>query len=153
METIARKKFIYIVGVVVVLIVLIMILAALQQTKTTSLPTSQTFPTITPFEPNVTARNTLPGTTTYNESFKQIQQQEAKIVAQDAALGRLLEFLPHTGTNFSMKYDYNQNTFFVTIPQARRQEGEKELDAFLKQNGVQNRNWINTNKLVITYEE
>lgn len=155
MEIISWKKFILIAGIFVFILTLfIMIVNSFQQQEETALPLLPSpFPTITPFEPDVTVTGFIPGNTqNYRESVRKANQQETNAITQDAALGRLLEFLPYSGTNFSMRYDYNQNKFFVTIPSAKRSDGEKEFNDFLKKNGVQNRDWISSSALIMTYE-
>jgi hypothetical protein len=102
---------------------------------------------VTPLPANIAA----PGQE-YNESMDKIIAQEKPIIDREAKVGRLLTKMPYNGTNFSIRHDYNQGVFIVTIPRNRQQEGNVEFDEFIKQNGIGDRSWFRKGLLAVTYE-
>lgn len=102
----------------------------------TPLPTDAPAPTIT---------NTEfydPYNDTYKKSVKEIQQEEKTIHERNLAVGRFLDSLPYTGTAVSIRYDIRTNSVTVTIPSARRAEGENELTTYLRSFEIEDRSWI-----------
>ncbi len=63
-------------------------------------------------------------------------------------VGDLIEKLPYSGKNFSLYYILNTSQFVLYISPRDSTGGNNEFDAFLKQNGVDDRSWIEN--LVIT---
>lgn len=65
-------------------------------------------------------------------------------------VGKLLTVVPYEGTHFSLIYDIGKNDYIATINASNREAGEQEMDAFLKNNGIESRSWIHN--LVIEYK-
>jgi hypothetical protein len=62
--------------------------------------------------------------------------------ARENTIFALTEKLPHYGQNFTFTYDRSTNSMTVFFEQQTRQRGEEEFDTFLKQNGIESRNWL-----------
>lgn len=87
----------------------------------------------------------------YKESVKKINEQEKSLLDQDKKVSAFISTLPVQGIDFTASYDIGTNSVTVTIPSARRAEGEKEFDAYLLANGIKQRSWIQN--LTIRYRD
>lgn len=137
-----NKKIIFLIGASILVIAwlfisLFILLRPLSSTQQNSQNTqntqTQTSPTPTPYAEQSEG---------YKNSTSQINKQSAPLIQHDSAVGTLLNKLPYKGTNFSMSYDFDTNSFVVIINKFNQDEGNKEFDTFLKNNGVMDRSWI-----------
>lgn len=62
----------------------------------------------------------------------------------------LLEKLPYQGLYFSLSYDYDRGVFLLTYTKTNLSQGEENLSAFLKENGVNDSSWIES--IIISYQ-
>lgn len=137
--------------IIVFLLILLFILALASKNYPT--PTPQ----IAPISPTTLITQKLPSTIpaqgeVYKKSVNAIEKKESPIIVKEAAVGRLLDLLPYKGKFFLMKNDYNNAQYILIISKENEKEGNEEFDNFLKKNGVENRNWIRKNMLLIKYE-
>jgi hypothetical protein len=54
-------------------------------------------------------------------------------------ISSLIDNIPYAGTYFSLAYNFNDAYFYAYIDPANKTEGDRQLDEFLKQNGIENR--------------
>lgn len=135
------KKYVIVLGGVLFVILSLIILSfSLFQGSSARPPVTTTSPTLPDTTPAPTEFD--PYDEEYTKSVEQINKEELPEVKQDQKVALFLEKLPMQGTNFTAAYDMETNTVQVTIPTAKRTEGEAEFDAFLRANGVESRDWI-----------
>lgn len=71
-----------------------------------------------------------------------ITKEGQEVLDNDFKIGQLTKKLPYTGEKFTLSYDFDKNSFTVLIDQSEKEEGLKELDDFLNQNGIKDRNLL-----------
>ncbi len=79
----------------------------------------------------------------YQDSVIKIREREADFLKKSAAVANLITKLPYSGANFSLTYDYSTNQFTAILRNSQEDAGNKELDAFLQTNQIDNRTWLN----------
>src|SRR3989304_899116 len=128
----ANKTFFYLLSGVLTLIVIIFFISVEKQT-----PPSQIKPTGLPI-----VTSTLPGSKEFNESSKKIQSTVAPQLKRDSLVGELLGKVPYSGKYFKFYFDYPTARFILELDSNHVNEGNKNFDAFLKKNNVEERSWI-----------
>ncbi len=101
-------------------------------------------PISTPLPINIPSQGVV-----YQESIKTIQQQEADYVKQSATVGKLITKLPFNGSYSSMSYNFDTNQFTISLKKGSEETGNKEIDSFLSENGIQSRDWIKNLKIEV----
>lgn len=86
---------------------------------------------------------------TYQESLPKIREEEKEFLRESSQVGVLIQKLPFLGKNFSLTYDITTNQFLVTIGAGQEEEGHRELDQFLKENGIEDRSWLKNLKIAV----
>jgi len=61
---------------------------------------------------------------------------------KDSALGNLVSKLPYTGRYFYFVYDFPKGSFVLTLDKNNITQGNSNFDAFLRNNGIQDRSWF-----------
>lgn len=130
------------VGILIIVIAIINLSLSRQQTTyqaaTTPTPVQVEFPPQTDSSsPPIPAQGTE-----YNQSVRKIQEEEKQAIYESSQVGKLLDILPYTGTNFSLSYSYSKNVFTLVLNGQNQSLGNAEFDRFLQQQGIQNRSWI-----------
>ena len=92
------------------------------------------FPTPTLIPTPVTQQGSLTG------ARNSPQDQEKN--RRSFLVGSLIDKLPYYGKNFSIIYDTSINVFFLYLNPSNIAGGNKDFDAFLKQNGIDERSWV-----------
>jgi hypothetical protein len=137
------KKNVFIFASIVTIVALSALLLILFHASTGKQPISL-FPGPTPVIVNTGGESSASdsgGPGTMDEATKEALDQSYLV-------GKLADKLPYYGTNFNFYYSYSRNIFMLYLKPANKQAGNVEFDAFLKQNGVNNRSWIKN--LVVT---
>ncbi len=134
-----NKKYLNILIIIsgVLVLVLFMIVYALFFQKKQQAPTPQVpIPTRIPASPNQ-SENLYPDTDQkYIQNFKANIQTEQKFHEQQSKILKMRESLPYFGTNFTLSYDIDTNTFQLYLNRSDQQKGQEEFDAFLKDKEV-----------------
>lgn len=78
----------------------------------------------------------------YNQSQKEINQQQAEFLRREALVGQLIKKLPYQGSLFSMSYSFDANEFVVILNKINVAGANRELDQFLLNNGIATRTWV-----------
>lgn len=68
--------------------------------------------------------------------------QEAEQNKKSFQVGLLINQLPYKDQYFSLSYNDANSTFSLYIDPSHKQEGNAQLDTFLKKNGVENQSWL-----------
>lgn len=123
------KKIILLVFLIFLIILFVVVIFILN-TKNNKVKTS---PTPTPFK-NQLQDTALPGAR--NDPQNEEENRRSFLV------GSLINILPYHGRNFSFYYNFSTNQFILYINPAAVSQGNTEFDAFLKQNHVEARSWI-----------
>lgn len=164
MNAILSKKFIIILTIILVIVILISFMVSRKPstpngTDPTSTSTSSTLISTTPSgSSNITITSSVfveptilitldPNSPQEGVEYYAIDPSEEKKYIQ---VGKLMEVVPFTGVNLSLRYDFDLNKYIATIPSDKKNEGEKELDTFLSRQGIQSRDWIHN--LTIEYK-
>lgn len=71
-----------------------------------------------------------------------IDAASQKMLDKDASIGNLLPKLPYKGSFFTLEYNYQTNSFTVTLSASNQIQANQELDQFLKSSQIENRNWL-----------
>jgi hypothetical protein len=74
--------------------------------------------------------------------YQVITPKEEQKIDQDNAVGQLIKKLPYQSANFSLEYEFSTNKFTLTLNQNNLTAANNEFDQFLKDNSIQNRNWL-----------
>jgi len=83
----------------------------------------------------------IPGNTThYQKTFEQSDASQKSRLQHDTLVAKLLHKLPYSQKEFSLTYDFQTNEFYLTLHDTTH--GNTAFNAFLKQNGIQDRSWI-----------
>lgn len=122
------KKRFFVLLIILVILVFILILVYFSSKLGGG---SSSFPTPTPA-----------GSISFPEDFNTASPEDIKKAKESYLVGQLIPALPHHGTNFSLYYDFSKNQFILYLNPFATSEGSVEFDAFLKQNGVEDRSWI-----------
>lgn len=127
-----KKNFIYILFVLVIITIVVSTLYF------------QVFSKKDVFKPNVltqprveTPQNPVPGGVYEYSSPKQVE-----IRSKQASVSAMLVKLPYQGKYFYLYYQYNTGTFILELQKGKESLGEKEYEKFLKENGIEDRTWI-----------
>lgn len=104
-------------------------------------------PTSTPFsyptvKPSIDSSGPQPGRSYSYSTETNISERK-----RQEAEGQLINKLPYTGKNFSLTYDTSSDTFYAVINPDNTNQGNQELDDYLKSQGISDRNQIK--KLVV----
>lgn len=59
-----------------------------------------------------------------------------------ATVSALIEKLPYQGTDFSLSYNFADDSFLLSLDATNQAQGETEFENFLKQNGVLDKSWL-----------
>ncbi len=78
----------------------------------------------------------------YSEDQKNIWASEAPQINRDATVGQLVKKLPYSGQYFRFYFDYPTARFILELDSNHIDEGNKNFDAFLKENKVEERSWV-----------
>lgn len=73
---------------------------------------------------------------------QKITEEDKKIFNKDRLIGQLIKKLPYQGQLFKLEYDYSNNSFTVSLDNSDSAKANSELGAFLKDNQIENRNWL-----------
>ena len=84
----------------------------------------------------------------YGDSFTKILPQIEKANSRATLIGELLSKLPYSEALFSLSYNYDADVFSATISSSDKNGGLSRLDAFLKQNKIESRDWITNLEIV-----
>lgn len=112
------------------LIILLVVIVLLLNTKNGGVGTS---PTPTPFQ-KVEEQGAVPAA-----EIDPAGIEEAK---KSFRVGGLINKLPYKGENFSFYYNFGTDQFILYIGPSASSDGNTEFNSFLKQNGVDDRSWI-----------
>ncbi len=133
-----RAVLILIVTLVIITIILIALALFPSRNKesvnpNTPLPTPTTIEIVipTPSDLNKEAISTV----TYST-------QAAKLNQKAFLLANLILLLPYQGNLFSLAYDYETDSFSLTLNSQSAIEAKEEFERFLNQNGIQNSLWL-----------
>ncbi len=77
-----------------------------------------------------------------NGVYQTISSAAAEQIDQDTKIGQLIKKLPHRSENFSLVYDIDTNSFIAELSPTRRAQANRELDQFLEENGIMDRDWL-----------
>lgn len=86
----------------------------------------------------------------YIKSLEDIDAKNKEQLEKAGAVGRLLTKLPYTGNAFSLRYDYGNNIFYLTLVRDNRTQGNQEFEQFLRENDILDRSWIKN--LTVSYQ-
>lgn len=78
----------------------------------------------------------------YSEEQRKIWASEAPQINRDAIVGQLVKKLPYSGKYFKFYFDYPTARFILELDNNHIDEGNKNFDAFLKENKIDERSWI-----------
>lgn len=143
-----KNRGILILIVFLIIITIVLIVLALFPsvgTKNTNLNTTIPTPTTTeiiiptPSDLNKEAISTV----TYSTQAAQLNQRAF-------LLTNLILLLPYQGNLFSLTYDFETDSFSLTLNSQSAIEAKEEFEKFLNQNGIQSSLWIEN--IITTYK-
>jgi hypothetical protein len=76
------------------------------------------------------------------KSYSALTDQAQEQIRKDELVGKLIDQLPHKGTNFTLTYNISNNRFTATFNTKNRAQGEQELNQYLKQNQIDSTDWL-----------
>lgn len=130
-----NKKTAIMIGLLI-LILLGLIYLVINPKKTT--PPPQAIPVFSP-SPNPSASiGPLPG-----QSYTYSSEADAIKRKQGEAISQLIKKLPFKGSSFSLEYSFENIEFIAVLNSDNLTAANQELDQFLKDNGIADRNWFN----------
>jgi biopolymer transport protein ExbD len=78
---------------------------------------------------------------TYSQEYindtKQFNQQEKSKLEEASKVSNLIKKMPYQGNHFSLDYSFDSFQFTLKLSKENYTEGKKELNEFLKNNGLQ----------------
>ncbi len=145
-----RKEFIgyfIVIGVVLLIIVSFTFFSLFNQNNSTSptvspVPissTAQVNPSLSPLQVDTSNLEFHPNSSVIAQTIAPSAQQ---LLDKDTLIGNLIQNLPHVGVSFNLEYDYATNVFTVNLSKNNLTQANEEFDNYLKQNQVENRNWL-----------
>lgn len=132
------KKFIFFSFVIFILLILAWIFyqAVSPQKPKEVLPSSTPYPKTGPF-------NSVPNNYTRSDDQKE-KDRRAFLV------GQLIKVLPYSGVNFTLNFDYSNDSFILSLDKNKIDEANSELNLFLSQNSIESKSWIRN--LIVSYK-
>lgn len=76
------------------------------------------------------------------EKYQSLSDNDQNQLRKDELVGELIKKLPHRGTTFTFIYEISINQFLLSLPAGREESGNIEFDQFLKNNQIENRDWL-----------
>lgn len=76
------------------------------------------------------------------KDYQIITDEDKQEIDRDNAVGILIGNLPYQGQYSSLRYDIKKNNFVLIVKSNNRTAGNAEVDLFLKNNGILNRDWL-----------
>lgn len=143
-----RKYLLFIIIAFSIVAILIIILAFYWFSSGTTKPIS---PTPTPIQiPPITPISTsgFQYSEQYKKSVNEIRKQEEEILMRQSLVHDLIKKLPYSGQYFTASYDISTNLMTVTTKKDFENEANKELNEFLKKNGILSIDWIRDIKII-----
>jgi hypothetical protein len=83
----------------------------------------------------------------YNKSYDEIQAKEQANPDPLQKAADLRSKLPYKGTNFSLDFDYDKQTFVLTLKKSNQAAGNSEFEQFIQANGVDKKSMKITTKV------
>ena len=71
-----------------------------------------------------------------------ITPSDQAMINRDNTVGEFIKHLPYSGKTFRLYYDIDTNSFIVSFLKSQFSQANADFDKLLKDNGIQNRNWL-----------
>lgn len=65
-------------------------------------------------------------------------------------VGKLINILPYSGVDFVLSFDYDSDSFLLTLNKNNIDKANEELNLFLSQNSIESKSWIEN--LIVSYK-
>ena len=98
-------------------------------------PSPTAIPTIRPVVPTPTQEEAV-GT------FVKPSGSDAVEIDKNRLKGDLINILPYSGKYFTLDYDFGNYVFILRLDKNNLPLANQEIDAFLKQHGIESRSWL-----------
>lgn len=130
--------FIIITIIIIIFIGIFLRILSLQQTTPQPIPSSSSYPI--PYTSPAPNQNDY--SQQYIDQMEKILIDQKKSIDKNQQVGKLLEKMPYSGKFFTLKFDFEKANFIVTFNLQKRTEAEEEFDDYLKNQGIEDRSWI-----------
>ncbi len=100
---------------------------------------------VTSFSPSPSPRldqKNTPGEPDPGRSYQKIDQQGLEFIRRGTLISNLIDKLPFEGENFSLLYNLSNNQFIAVFNNKESTLAQKEFEAFLKQNNIEDKSWL-----------
>lgn len=75
-------------------------------------------------------------------SYQVITPEDEVKILNSEKVGQLINKLPYQTQNFSLEYDFSENTFVYWYKKGRKELADEEFLSFLKENGIESQDWL-----------
>lgn len=146
MEEIKKNKILLFSLIGSALLIILIIMAVVSRRTNNTATNNPNGPTITPFDTTngsgVSPTLAVQQSKEYLESVKKSFEEAKEPMRRSSYVSALTPLLPYRGQNFRFEYSYDTLDYTVIFNKNAPALGNAEFDQFLKDHGVDSRDWI-----------